>query len=242
MAFTAGDVSSVQSLERRLCDLGLFPHTESKLSEFPEELHEFCGKGVGIWQYPNQFARYLLFLKEKFSEKPILRYMEIGVAAGGTFRVTREFLRFLCRESGIDDKLVQCVGIDPAGPGCTTRGGETPFTDSFREYLRDAGDSVEFVSLPSTDALPGILPKASDFDLVLIDGDHSYEGVRADHDLLRGRARITVFHDVVSDACPGVVKKWEEVKSSEDASRTFEFCGQYEGVTGSYLGIGVLFN
>ena len=238
--FVNGDVTSPHSLERRLCDLGLFPHTESKLSEFPPELHKFCGRGVGIWQYPKQFAGYLWFLKVRFSEKPILRYMEIGVAAGGTFAVTREFLKFLCRESGIDEELVRCVGVDPAGPGCTARGGETPFTTSFREYLAAAGDSVEFSSLPSTEALPNILENGPDFDLVLIDGDHSYEGVCADHDLLRGRARITVFHDVASDACPGVVKKWEEVKASEDPSRTFEFCDQYESVGGSYLGIGVL--
>lgn len=239
--FDSGHTVSVESLERHICDLGLFPHTQRKLDEFPSELHGFCGKGLGIWQYPKQFARYLWFLKETFSERPILRYMEIGVAAGGTFVATREFLKFLCRNSGINEDLVHCVGIDPAGPGCTARGGETPFTYSFREYLEGAGESVDFVSLPSTEALPNILRTVEDFDLVLIDGDHSYEGVCADHDLLKGRVRITVFHDVVSDACPGVMKKWMEVRESNDPSRTLEFCDQYESVNGTYLGIGVLF-
>ncbi len=38
------------------------------------------------------------------------------------------------------------------------------------------------------------------FDLVLIDGDHSYIGVRDDFLLMRDRARIIVLHDIVNDA------------------------------------------
>jgi hypothetical protein len=46
-------------LEKQICDSGLFPHTTNKLNEFPEILHIYCGKGIGIWQYPNQFSKYL---------------------------------------------------------------------------------------------------------------------------------------------------------------------------------------
>jgi hypothetical protein len=76
-------------------------------------------------------------------------------------------------------------------------------------------------------------------DLILIDGDHSYEGVKKDFDTLKNNARIIVFHDIASCVCPGVVRFWNEIKALYPG-QTVEFTEQYEDVAGSYLGIGVL--
>ncbi len=49
------------------------------------------------------------------------------------------------------------------------------------------------------------------FDLVLIDGDHSYEGVKYDYEQVGCKARLCVFHDVDDDQCPGVMRFWSEL-------------------------------
>ena len=80
------------------------------------------------------------------------------------------------------------------------------------------------------------------FDLIFIDGDHSYEGVKNDYTISKNSGNIFVFHDIISDACPGVVKFWKELKN--DNNYTFyEFIDQYpevfEKTHKKFLGIGV---
>jgi hypothetical protein len=82
------------------------------------------------------------------------------------------------------------------------------------------------------------------YDLVLIDGDHSYEGAKQDYLTLKDKAKIVVFHDITNDACPGVRQLWAEIKYAESDSYTFhEFTEQYAEVVSRenhvYLGIGV---
>jgi predicted O-methyltransferase YrrM len=59
-------------------------------------------------------------------------------------------------------------------------------------------------------------------DLVLVDGDHTYEGVRADWEAWRPRIRVgghVVFHDAVPDglATPheGVIRLMDEIRASQ---------------------------
>jgi hypothetical protein len=83
-------------------------------------------------------------------------------------------------------------------------------------------------------------PRAQEsFDLVLIDGDHSEEGCRGDFELVRDRARIIAFHDIVSVDVPGVQKVWKEVKAGYTQRFGFiEFCQQYPE-PGDGFGIGL---
>ena len=78
------------------------------------------------------------------------------------------------------------------------------------------------------------------FDLVFIDGDHSYEAVKSDALKMIDRSNIQVFHDITNDAVPGVGKFWNEYKNLFESSHEFhEFTEQYESVEGNFLGIGV---
>jgi len=77
------------SLELKIAELGLFPYHKWSLDEFPVELHQYCGKGIGVWQYPCQLAPLLQLLVQY----DIKRYLEIGVAAGGTFTLMCELLK-----------------------------------------------------------------------------------------------------------------------------------------------------
>lgn len=76
------------------------------------------------------------------------------------------------------------------------------------------------------------------FDLVFIDGDHTYKCVKEDFDYVGKCAKYCVFHDIRDKyigamACGGVVRFWEEVK---------KLYGHHEFVFGEnqIMGIGLL--
>jgi predicted O-methyltransferase YrrM len=52
------------------------------------------------------------------------------------------------------------------------------------------------------------------YDVVFIDGDHSYDGVKADWNSYAKMGRLVCLHDVFSTE-PGVVKFWQEIVASE---------------------------
>ena len=212
--------------------LGLFPYMPQHLREFPPELHGHCGRGIGIWQYPNQFEPYIEAIKAHFGGGP-KTYVEIGVAAGGTFMATCDLLS-PTRAVAIDISPVIGTTIDDGRAG-----NKTPFDGLLAAFID--GKTREFFCGTSMDFATSSRCPAT-IDLLFVDGDHSYEGVKADFEALGPRSRVVVFHDIVSDACPGVVRFWREIAAAFPDCRTAEFVDQYDSVTaGSFLGIGVLF-
>ena len=73
------------------------------------------------------------------------------------------------------------------------------------------------------------------FDVIFIDGDHSYEGVKADFEesikILNPNGKI-VFHDINSLLCQGVVEFWNKIKN--------KCCIEF--VDGNKCGIGIYQN
>jgi cephalosporin hydroxylase len=202
-------------LEQLIIKLGF--NTEI-LREQPEIVKN-NGGGLFIWQYPNQFSKYLLLLQKL----NISSYIEIGCRWGGTFVLTTEYLKMF-------NKMDRSVAVDiissPVKTYCSMSN-ETSFMkmnsmgQEFKNYMKE-----------------------NKFDLIFIDGDHSYEAVKNDYETCKDSGKIYVFHDIVNDVCPGVVRFWNELKLSEDKSYDFfEFIEQYEDVWNSthqrFLGIGV---
>lgn len=188
------------------------------LNEQPKELHKYFGGGFGlkIWQYPNQFSKYLCFLN-KYKEK-INSYLEIGCRNGGTFFLHCQYLTPLSKAVALDLVPISDTLSD--------------FNAIYKgaSYIQASSHSKKFIDFI----------KNNFFDLIFIDGDHSYDGVKKDAENTRDKCNIQVFHDIVNDACLGVSRYWQEVKKSHsDVYDFFEFTDQYDSVNGNYLGIGV---
>lgn len=211
---------SVSYLEHELLPaLGFNPQ---RLDELPVVMRN-NGGGVLSWQYPNQFARYLDFIRGL----GVRSYLEIGCKWGGAFVTAVEYLK---RFGPID----YAVGVD-AGESLAGHWQFLPEDNSY--FVRANSTAPDFLRWVTT----------MHFDVVFIDGDHSYAGVRRDFLNLLPVGRVFVFHDIAGSGLPGVVRFWIELKALYSHMFTFtEILDQYEDIALAnpdewtpYMGIGI---
>jgi cephalosporin hydroxylase len=208
------DLKNKDYLEELIIKLGF--NTEI-LREQPAVVKE-NGGGLLIWQYPNQFSKYLTLLEKQNIES----YIEIGCRWGGTFVLTTEYLK---KFRNVKKSIAVDIIDSPVLEYCIQN------------------ENTQFLKMNSQSNVFKNYIENNKFDLIFIDGDHSYEGVKNDYELSKNSGRIFVFHDIVNSVCPGVVQFWNELKNNKDDFDFYEFTEQYEDVmreTGqTFLGIGV---
>jgi cephalosporin hydroxylase len=202
-------------LENLILQLGM---NIEKPNEQPEIVNT-NGGGLYIWQYPNQFSSYIIFLNKYKIES----YMEIGCRWGGTFILTTEYFSKM-------NKLIKSTAVDiinsPVEEYC--------ILNNKANFIMENSQNTNFKNI-----LKNIF-----YDIIFIDGDHSYIGVSSDFKTCEHSSNIFVFHDIVSDMCPGVVNFWNELKTNySERFNFYEFTQQYDEVFNNtnktFLGIGV---
>jgi hypothetical protein len=102
----------------------------------------------------------------------------------------------------------------------------------FQEY-QAAHPATRFYEMRSLDYTPEKV-----YDLIFLDGDHTYEYLRQEFAHFRPHARLIALHDIVSthERCPGTRRFWNEIK---DQFPHREFTDQYAGTT-NVMGIGIV--
>ena len=208
--------------ESDVCEAGLYPYLDHHLTEYPEDLHQYCGQGVGIWQYPCQLAPYLNFItdKDNLNGNTIKTYAEVGTGAGGTFIFTCDFLR---KRHGLD----KAYAVDLADAGRVLRGGGiyNPFDANLEVYIYRNKNCCKFIKGSSIFLKEELIRKNQQLDLVFIDTDHTYDCIKRDFNVLRDSAMVIAIGGLME---PGVKMFWDELKNKGEYECT-EFSQQYSG-------------
>lgn len=226
-------MEKISSLSPSQCtDAGFIEHelipafglNNELLDHQPPELSHLIGRGLHIWQYPNQLADYLVWVANNCAG--IKSYMEIGCRWGGMLILTSEWIR----KNSTDLRSV--TAIDTIEP--------SPLIKTYFQLLQ--GVETSYVQELSTSAKAKEIVSLIRPEYVFVDGDHSLRGVLSDHLLVRDYAKIIAHHDIASPTiCPDTTFFWSIMRELESVVFDLsEFVDQYESVPGSYLGIGTM--
>lgn len=205
-------LSDITKMTSLIAELGL---NDEAVEEFPLDLRPFCGQGLRIWQYPIQFARYLIDL----SQLNISSYMEIGVRHGGSFIATVEYLqRFNPIHRAIAVDIIPC--------------------QSLQEYhhLQSTANFVQINSLSRE--FEQMVDGQEPFDLVFIDSFQDENQYTREFQTIKSKTKYIAFHDIANVDHPGVQSFWEKLKASGEYNCR-EYVDQYPSICASYMGIGL---
>jgi predicted O-methyltransferase YrrM len=164
-------------------------------------------------------------------ERGVTRYLEIGARHGDSFH---EIVTNL-------PKGGRYVAVDLPG-GLWGKPKSVHALRNAVSLLQGNGyDAHMILANSQEEATAKAIAEFGPFDAILIDGDHTYQGVLKDWILYGGMAPLIAFHDVVgqgqSEKIHGnpveVPILWEEIKAS--GLETVEFIDE-----GSAMGIGVV--
>lgn len=162
----------------------------------------------------------------------VRRYCEIGARHGDTFV---EILRALPRGSF-------GLAVDLPGAAWGQDGTDAYLARACDTLKAEGYDARMLLADSHTRETEDMIYGFAHFDAVLIDGDHTYDGVRTDWHRYANLAPIVAFHDIVGE---GQIEKrggrpvevprlWAEIKASGLSYR--EFIAE-----GSKMGIGIVY-
>jgi predicted O-methyltransferase YrrM len=137
------------------------------------------------------------YLAEHCKRHKVQHYLEIGTREGDSLRIVLE-------NASADLLSVWVADLWGSDYGGTGRGSHQHIERLLDDFNFDGRRT--FLDGNSRDTIPALMPeKAEAFDLVLVDGDHSYEGGMADLENtwpLVKPGGCVVFHDITHPAHP----------------------------------------
>jgi hypothetical protein len=126
-------------------------------------------------------------IKYLLKECEISSFLEVGTYKASTFLILREFLY-------LKNKNLKSLTIDPV------QSISNDFIKSFNINYQTAQ----------------IKDITDQYDLIFIDGDHSYDAVKFDFErALSLNPRYILFHDIDDKWCHGVINLWKEIRNTK---------------------------
>ncbi|MHA2339428.1 MAG: class I SAM-dependent methyltransferase [Candidatus Hodarchaeales archaeon] len=177
-------------------------------------------------------AEIIDFIKlySKSSPKIIL---EIGTYDGGTLFFLSRFAR--------PDAILITVDLPLVRDGAGYSPAKIPFYKSFTSYNQKIHFIRENSQSPKTVKKIEKILKNRKIDVLFIDGDHSYEGVKKDFEIFSKYVKkggIIAFHDIVEHPAElkcEVDRFWNEIKKEYEFKEFISDKGE------NWAGIGILF-
>ena len=140
-----------------------------------EEGEYLPNKGFKIKIWPDELARFLIFLYEHKSQ--INSFLEFGTGNGGSFFVIDSYLR------SINPNMSRSVTIDQ----------HRHMPSGIEDYLI-ANPGADCFNLTKTDKFE----MDQDWDLCFIDASHKYVSVKCDYLKVKDRCKFVAFHDILT--------------------------------------------
>jgi predicted O-methyltransferase YrrM len=201
--------------------------------DFPEKVVDFSFHAAGGLIYPGQIRSEYIRLATLVQERKPRVIVEIGTANGGT----------LVAWCALAHPRAVVVSIDL--PGGIHGGGYAYWRSLIYHRFAQSGQSLHLLRadshLPSTrEQLKRILPTEG-IDFLFIDGDHTYDGVKADFEMYSPLVRpggLVALHDICKhppEMDCHVDKLWQEIQQKYKTSEIIENVDQ------GGFGIGVVF-
>jgi hypothetical protein len=184
----------------------------------------FYTRGLELFGDDWRFADINTVLHALASMMDIRAYMEVGVRRGKSASLVAS-LRPDVTIAAFDMWVENYAGM------------QNPGKDFVRQQLTDIGfrGSVEFIDGDSATTIPKYFAAHPDafFDVITIDGDHTYEGARRDIQNVLPRLKtggVLVFDDISSHYHPELNGLWREITADELKFSTFSFVDSGFGI------------